>query len=168
MLTLDGAPSAIREPTVRQLERFAATLATLDDDQWANPSRCAGWSSRDVFLPLGTTPDEEADEVAACLRYGAVLSPAFAANDEPDRQGRLVVEATDPSVSFAIDVAGCAAVHELDADDDPGGTPDAVFSGPAVELTEAFSRRRPLPAPAPAEAAWLLDGLATVFDQTDR
>ena len=72
-------------------------------------------------------------------------------------------------MAFAIDVAGVAALHGLDpAADDPAPTADANFRGPAVELTEAFSMRRPLPAPVPAEARWLLDGLATVFDQPGR
>lgn len=274
VLTLDGDPAAIREPLTRQLERFAGTLATLDDDQWSHPSRCEGWSSRDVIVhletalgfwcyslaeglrgepsrllatfdpvaspaqmvaaasdiapaevlarftatssrlvdlvaglddadftviaeappghlsvsavlhhalwdawvherdvlaPLGVATPEEPDEVTACLRYSAVLSPAFAADQHPDRRGRLVVEATDPVAVFTIDVAGRAELRTLDDEAATGAAAaaDAVFRGPAVVLTEAFSRRRPLPEPAPAPAAWLLDGLATVFDQTD-
>lgn len=272
VLVLDGPPSAIRVPLVRQLERFAAELAELDEGQWAHPSRCAGWTSRDVvvhletalgfwsysidagrrgepsrllatfdpvaspaqmvaasdvtpaelverfgttsgrlvdqvralddadfavlaeappghlavtgvlhhalwdawvherdvLLPLGLTPPVEADEVTAALRYAAALSPAFAAEQHPDRLGRVRVEAQDPHVSFVVDVAGRAEVRDESSkrDDDPDRAGvDAVFRGSAIELTEAFSRRRPLPEPVPAEAAWLIDGLAIVFDQ---
>src|SRR4051812_29978797 len=42
-------------PMVRQRERLAAILAGLDDEQWATPSRCAGWSVQDVVSHLVTT-----------------------------------------------------------------------------------------------------------------
>jgi uncharacterized protein (TIGR03083 family) len=42
-------------PLLRQRARLAATLATLDDAQWATPSRCEGWSAQDVIAHLVTT-----------------------------------------------------------------------------------------------------------------
>jgi uncharacterized protein (TIGR03083 family) len=42
-------------PLLRQRARLAATLAGLDADQWAAPSRCAGWSVQDVITHLVTT-----------------------------------------------------------------------------------------------------------------
>jgi len=53
-LVLDpvGDPSA---PLVRQRRRLAATVAAFDAEQWAAPSRCAGWTNRDVICHLITT-----------------------------------------------------------------------------------------------------------------
>ena len=39
-------------PLLRQRRRLVATLAAFDADQWAAPSRCAGWASRDVVSHL--------------------------------------------------------------------------------------------------------------------
>ena len=58
----EGPPALVFEPAVdpseplfRQRRRLAATLATFDADQWAAPSRCAGWANRDVISHLVTT-----------------------------------------------------------------------------------------------------------------
>ena len=37
------------------VQEFAAALAVLDDEQWSHPSRCEGWSSRDVIVHLDST-----------------------------------------------------------------------------------------------------------------
>ena len=42
-------------PLVRQRARLADLLAGLDDDQWAAPTRCEGWSVQDVIAHLVTT-----------------------------------------------------------------------------------------------------------------
>jgi uncharacterized protein (TIGR03083 family) len=54
VLHLDGDPSAIGALVIRQSRRFVAALASLNDEQWEHPSRCEGWSSRDVTLHLAT------------------------------------------------------------------------------------------------------------------
>ena len=54
VLVLDGPADAIVAPTVRHYRRLAAALSELDDDQWANASRCEGWSSVDVVVHLET------------------------------------------------------------------------------------------------------------------
>jgi uncharacterized protein (TIGR03083 family) len=268
VIVLDGEPSAIAEPAIRQRRRLAALLADLDDDQWAHPSRCAGWSSRDVILhldstnnfwafsiaqarrgepttflatfdpvaspvqlvndagaisnaatlerfsastealvealesldgdgwatlaeappghisvsalahhalwdswvherdivlPLGGNPVEESDEIAACLRYGAALSPAFSLNGGAVGRGTLTVDVTEPDLSFVVDVGDRVSVR---AGNDT--TADMRFTGNAVELLEALSFRRPLDQEVPEESAWMLRGLADVFDVADR
>ena len=268
VIVLDGDPSAIAEPAIRQRRRLAALLAELDDEQWAHPSRCAGWSSRDVILhldstnnfwsfsiaqgqrgepttflarfdpvaspvqlvldagaisnaetlerfsasteafaatlesldgegwttlaeappghistsalahhalwdswvherdialPLGRPPVEEPDEIAACLRYGAALSPAFSLNLGAVERGTLAVDVTAPDLSFVVEVDGRVAVR---AGSD--GDPDLRFTGPAVELLEALSFRRPLDQVVPDGSAWMLRGLADTFDNPDR
>jgi len=55
IITLDGDPSAIAGPSIRQRERLVHTLAKFDDEQWAHPSRCAGWTNRDVIVHLDST-----------------------------------------------------------------------------------------------------------------
>ncbi len=55
ILVLDGPPSAIGAPAIRQRQRLAATLSSLTDEQWSHPSRCAGWTSRDVIVHLDST-----------------------------------------------------------------------------------------------------------------
>lgn len=52
LLTVDGSPEAIAAPAERQLRRFLAELEDLTDEQWARPSRCEGWSARDVVVHL--------------------------------------------------------------------------------------------------------------------
>ncbi|MCU1455071.1 MAG: hypothetical protein JWN46_3217 [Acidimicrobiales bacterium] len=42
-------------PLLRQRARLAQVLASLDAEQWARPSRCAGWSIQDVVAHLVTT-----------------------------------------------------------------------------------------------------------------
>ena len=55
VLTLDGPPAAIAVPAIRQRRRLADTLARFSDEQWAHPSRCDGWSARDVMVHLEET-----------------------------------------------------------------------------------------------------------------
>jgi uncharacterized protein (TIGR03083 family) len=42
-------------PMLRQRRRLADLLASLDEDQWARPSRCAEWAVKDVVAHLVTT-----------------------------------------------------------------------------------------------------------------
>ncbi|MFM7061427.1 MAG: DinB family protein [Actinomycetes bacterium] len=165
------------------LERFAASTAvlvglieSLDDDGWAAPAEAppghlstsavvyhALWDSwiheRDILVPRGIEPVRESDEIAASLRYAAALSPAFALNEDPTVRGTLAIEVRDPELSIVVEVGTCVVVRD-------GAVPDADLrlSGDAVELVDALSVRRPIDAEVPADAAWLLRGLATVFD----
>lgn len=55
LITLDGPPSGVLAPAVRQRRRLVAALEGLDAAQWAHPSRCEGWSTRDVIVHLDST-----------------------------------------------------------------------------------------------------------------
>ncbi len=55
ILRLDGDPSAICEPLVRQNRRLGNVLATLTDEQWVTGSRCDQWTVRDVIVHLNIT-----------------------------------------------------------------------------------------------------------------
>jgi uncharacterized protein (TIGR03083 family) len=264
LIELDGDPSAICEPTVRQRRRLAEALASFGDDEWNHPSRCEGWTNRDVvvhldstntfwsfsiaqglrgeptqflatfdpvatpaqlvaaeagvpaaevleryrtstealatslsaldadgwttlaeappghltisalahhalwdswiherdiLLPLGRTPDVEADEVEGALRYVAGLAPAFAAAGGGTQHGVLGVVATDPDLTLAVEVDDRVRVRT-----GPASSPDLELRGGAVDLLEALSLRAPLDAPVPDEARWLIGGLAVAFD----
>lgn len=52
ILSIAGPLNDQREPFIRQRLRFMAMLAELTDEQWAIPSRCDGWTSRDVVAHL--------------------------------------------------------------------------------------------------------------------
>ena len=73
--------------------------------------------------------------------------------------GVFRVEATDPDLSFAVQVGQSVAVRDGSA---PGDAP--CLRGGAVELVEALSIRAPLPDSTPPEWRRLLAGLATAFD----
>jgi uncharacterized protein (TIGR03083 family) len=174
------------EPSSGVLDRFVATteaiadaVGGLDDDGWSTlgeappghvPLRAVAlhalWDSwiheRDIVLPLGLTPVEEADEIAGCLAYGAALSPAFAVAGGSTRRGAIAVEASNRDVRFVVDVGESVVVGAGDAPTDA-----LRLTGPAVELLEALSFRVPLTCPVPADQQWLLSGLAEVFDREE-
>lgn len=265
IIELDGPPEAILTPVIRQRQRFAATLAAFDDEQWTHPSRCAGWSARDVIvhldstntfwnfavgaglggapsqfladfdpvsspaalvaasdvgaaellgqfarstdqladtlsrldhdgwltraespvghvtvstvmhhalwdswiherdvlLPMGITPPEEADEITATLRYVGALGLAYAVHTGSSKRGALGVTATDPDVAFVVTMGDQAVVHT------GRGDADVELVGDAVGLIEALSVRAPLAVDLPDEHRWMLEGLTTIFESTD-
>ncbi len=263
IITLDGTPSDILAPIVRQRHRFAEQLSSFTEEQWAHPSRCAGWSNRDVvvhldstnsfwafsiaaglrgepttflatfdpvaspaqlvagaqqlsssevldkfvatttaftaalgslsdddwsvlaeappghisvsalahhalwdswvherdvLLPLGIAPDEEADEIVAALRYGAALAPGFAVSCGLSEKGTLSVATTSPTTAFVVEVNNQVHVRAGSA------VGDLNLAGTSVDLLEAFSIRAPLAQPVPANCKWMADGLAKIFD----
>jgi uncharacterized protein (TIGR03083 family) len=263
IITLDGSPSDILAPVVRQRRRLAAVLAKFTEEQWAHPSRCQGWSNRDVvvhldntnsfwafsiaaglrgepttflatfdpvaspaqlvagskdvsandvleritastaafiatlesladhdwlvlaeappghisvsalahhalwdswvherdvLLPLGVAPDEESDEVTATLRYVSALAPAFAVSRGSAETGTLGVAATSPDINFVVDIGDRVAVRSSTS------KPNLRLTGDAVQLVEALSIRKPLTQPIPADCAWMVSGLAELFD----
>jgi uncharacterized protein (TIGR03083 family) len=52
ILSISGPVHANALPCTRQRRRFETLLAGLTDEQWDAPSRCAGWSVRDVVVHL--------------------------------------------------------------------------------------------------------------------
>jgi uncharacterized protein (TIGR03083 family) len=154
---------------------FLDTLSGLTADQWSMvaespaghvPVRLlaqhAVWDSwvheRDVALPLGLTPEVEADEVVSCLQYAAAVSPALGIGLERSGPGVLAVDATDPRVQFVLEVTESVELRD-------GATDEAApcLRGDAVELTEALSLRVPLDPAAPPEWHDALAGLQAAF-----
>ena len=54
ILVFDGPADDQFEPVSRQRRRMEALLADLDDDGWASPTRCDGWTVQDVIAHLVT------------------------------------------------------------------------------------------------------------------
>ena len=97
VITLDGRPSDAVGPLLRQRRRLAVALGTFRAEQWAHPSRCAGWSNLDVMVHLESTNSFWAFSIESGLRgeptrflngFDPVASPAqlVAASDaDPDQ-----------------------------------------------------------------------------------
>jgi uncharacterized protein (TIGR03083 family) len=51
---MDGVVNDPATPSIRQRARLASLLSGLNDAQWAAPSRCQGWSVKDVAAHLVT------------------------------------------------------------------------------------------------------------------
>ncbi|MET0884382.1 MAG: maleylpyruvate isomerase family mycothiol-dependent enzyme, partial [Acidimicrobiales bacterium] len=100
LITLDGSPAEILEPAVRQRRRLAATLATLTDEQWAHPSRCDGWSSRDVIVHLDTTNSFWAFSIAQGLK--GEPTQFLATFDPVTSPAQMVADAGDVSVDKVL------------------------------------------------------------------
>jgi uncharacterized protein (TIGR03083 family) len=79
-LRLDARTGDPSVPLLRQRGRLADALARLDDDAWATPSRCAGWSVQDVITHLVGANQFWAASIASGLagtptRYLASFDP---------------------------------------------------------------------------------------------
>lgn len=110
VLVMDGDPSAIGEPAVRQRRRLADTLATLTDDQWNHPSRCDGWSARDVIVHLAGTNSFWALAITEGLRgaptrylatFDPVASPAQMVAGSPMSNAETLDRFVASSEAFA-------------------------------------------------------------------
>ena len=120
VITLDGRGADVLEPLVRQRRRLAAALGGFSDEQWAHPSRCEGWTNRDVIVHLESTNQFWSYSIASGLAgeptrflvgFDPVASPA-----------ELVAGAGDVDTGALLDrfVASTAALTTLLAslDDD--------------------------------------------------
>ena len=171
------APVEVLDQFIASNRAFLTVLEELDDPGWSAPAESpaghvpirmlahhALWDcwvhERDIVLPLGLRTAIEPDEVRACLRYAAALSPAFAISSGRALAGVFAVDASDPDVRFTLELGESVSVR-----DGAARSAAPILRGRAVDLVEALSIRAPLPSSAPSEWRRLLTGLATVFDQ---
>jgi uncharacterized protein (TIGR03083 family) len=106
---------------LRQRDRLATGLATLDDEQWAAPSRCAEWSVKDVVAHLIGTNRFWAFSISAGLRHEP--STVLTAFDPVATPAQMVDAARSTSAAETLDQfvesneqlgAAVAAVGEVD------------------------------------------------------
>jgi uncharacterized protein (TIGR03083 family) len=118
IVSLDGDPSAVAVPFLRQRRRLASTLASLTPGQWASPSRCEGWRVQDVVAHLTGTDGFFRASIAAGLagepsRYLVGFDPKGTPAAMVD-----AVRATPPGETLAAYQAAseayCALVESLD------------------------------------------------------
>ena len=140
VITLDGPPAAIAGPLIRQRRRLATALASFTDEQWSHPSRCAGWSNRDVIVHLDSTNTFWSMSIAAGVhgeptRFLATFDPVAS-------QAQLVAGSGDVSTgevpprfgaSTAAPVGLCSALAHP-------GRPAAVTDRPVERLARGVSR----------------------------
>ncbi len=119
-----------------------------------------GWvHERDIVIPLGLSPVEEADEMDLVLRYAVGLGPAFLAATESTKTGVLTVIATDPALSLLVEVGDSVHVRDGSASDGPH------LVGCTVDLIEGLSHRSQFAHGLAPDDMWWLDGLSLVFDK---
>ena len=177
---VDAERDATAQETLAALEAATGTLCdtieSLDHDDWlaiaespaghvtvSTLAHHALWDSwvheRDVLVPLGMVQVEQSDEILASLRYAAALAPMFSLQTGSDRTGTLAVDVTRPDARFVVTVDD--AVHVADGEPPPEAL---VLTGDAVDVLESLSIRVPWRQPIPDDDAWLVDGLADVFE----
>lgn len=92
VLTIDDEPGAILQPLVRQRRRLVDALTSFTDEQWNHPSRCDGWTNRDVVTHLDSTNAFWAFSIAMGTKgepsqflttFDPVTSPAQLVADAP-------------------------------------------------------------------------------------
>ena len=126
VLTLDGPPAAIREPAIRQRQRLSDLVPLLTDDDWAHPSRCDGWSNRDVINHLDTVNGFWVASIKAGLAGEATeLLATFDPSDTPDQLVGLAAELTTAQVLDGFLASNQKLIHALEALDDDGWTATA-------------------------------------------
>ena len=152
-------------PLLRQRRRLVATLATFDADQWAAPSRCAGWTCRDVVSHLVTVNGFWAASITAgragtptrfLVGFDPAVTPAqmvAGEPDVPDAQWLARLASSTESLAEALDGLDAAGWARL-AEAPPGH--EAISEVAAHALWDAWIHERdicqPLGIPVPAEA----------------
>lgn len=135
LIVVDGPPSAVLEPVVRQRRRMVAELESLGPDDWGRPSRCEGWSVRDVVVHLDSTNAFWSMSIGA----GVAGSPTtFLADFDPVATPAALVELSDapPLQAFERFVASTESLCDLlEGLDEPGW--DALAETPAGHVSVA-------------------------------
>jgi len=169
-------PGDVLAQFVDKVDALEQVLVDVNASQWAllaeaPPGHVAlrvaalhalwdAWThERDIVIPLGLTPANEADEMELVLRYAVGLSPAFYASTESGHAGTLTVTTTDPALSLLVEAGSSVRVSD---GADPAG---AQLSGACVDLIEALSHRAEFAQQLPEADRWLLEGLSRVFDK---
>lgn len=101
LITYEGDPAAVAIPTVRQRLRLARTLAGFGSQEWEAPSRCAGWTNRDVVVHLALANRFWVHSISEARR--GTPSQVLAAFDPVATPAALVEAAGNPPPAEALD-----------------------------------------------------------------
>ncbi len=101
VISLDGPPAEIAGPAIAQRRRLAAAVASFTDEQWAHPSRCDQWSSRDVIAHLDSTNSFWSHSIAAGVRGEPTM--LLAAFDPVTTPPQLIAGTSAISTSEVLD-----------------------------------------------------------------
>jgi uncharacterized protein (TIGR03083 family) len=152
-------------PLLRQRRRLVATLTEFDADQWAAPSRCAGWACRDVvshlvsvnaFWTASITAGRAGTPTRFLVGFDPAVTPAqmvAGEPDVPDAEWLARLAGTTESLAGAVDGLDAAGWAQL-AEAPPGH--EAISEVAAHALWDAWVHERdicqPLGIRVPAEA----------------
>jgi uncharacterized protein (TIGR03083 family) len=120
----------ITDGLIDEMGRFEDLLRSLTPEEWAAPSRCAGWTVGDVARhAVGSVAD------AVAGRLDGLGTPEVTQREVDERAGKSASEIADECAETAKAVAGLLAVFEDEAWDGPapGG-----FDGTIGRGIEAF------------------------------
>ncbi|MEZ5177475.1 MAG: maleylpyruvate isomerase N-terminal domain-containing protein [Acidimicrobiales bacterium] len=153
--TSEQAPAEVLADYHRACDDLLDALADLEPEQWqliaegppghlqmqgiVRHALWDGWiHERDVALPLGVTPDQEADELAAVLEYAIALGPGLQATLGSERTGTLAAVADELDDAVVVEIGPTVTIGRRPT---PDGTP--TLRGGAVDLIEGLSLRAP-------------------------
>jgi uncharacterized protein (TIGR03083 family) len=149
-------------PLLRQRRRLATLLGALDEEQWAAPSRCEGWSVQDVITHLVSTNQFWAFSIGAALRgeptrflatFDPVASPAeLVERDRSHASAEVLDRFVDTTDALAatiaeVDEAGWATLGEAP----PGHVP--LHAVALHALWDAWVHERDVALPLGLDAA---------------
>jgi len=101
LITHEGDPAAVATPAVRQRLRLARTLAGFGSQEWEAPSRCAGWTNRDVVVHLASANRFWVHSISQARR--GTPSQVLAAFDPVATPAGLVAAAGNPPPAEVLD-----------------------------------------------------------------
>jgi uncharacterized protein (TIGR03083 family) len=110
LIAYEGDPAAVAAPAVRQRLRLAQTLAGFGAAEWDAPSRCAGWTNRDVVVHLASTNRFWVHSISQARR--GAPTEMLAAFDPVATPAGLVAAAGNPPAAQALD-AYVRSTHAL-------------------------------------------------------
>jgi uncharacterized protein (TIGR03083 family) len=123
-------PEIVADGLLEELDRFAALIRSIDEDEWQRPTRCAGWSVADVAAHLVGTMTDIVEG-----RLEGLGTPEVTQREVEERRGRSPKELADECVEARSLTASLLASFDQDAwsQPAPGG-----YDGTLTEAVEAI------------------------------
>jgi len=169
-------PSVVLEGFLEASNTWCELLASISAEGWRQTGEAppghisigavvhhALWDSwvheRDISLPLGEAPTEDADEVLMSLRYAVALGATLAISHGTGGAGAVTFDVARPDSIFSLSVGEVAAIETGAIDGAP------VITADAVALLEGISMRATMPITPSRDIAWVFGGLKAAFDR---